>query len=230
MHRLIRPLVLTLVGFACVSQNLGQQRANLTGGQGVILSDVPRRVDPKARYLLYLHGYIVEAGNTRPVSPKFGVYEYEQILETFRRGGFVVISEARKKDPEIEPYAAKVAGQVRRLLEAGVPPQHITVVGASQGSWIAMLASTYLENRNINFVIIASCAADEGFLNLVNLHGKVLSIYEKTDLSQSCSKYRADATGIGEWKEVEVNTGLKHGFLYRPLKEWTEPTIAWAKR
>jgi hypothetical protein len=29
---------------------------------------------------------------------------------------------------------------------------------------------------------------------------------------------------------VEVNTGLKHGFIYRPLKEWTEPTIAWAKR
>lgn len=197
---------------------------------GVVLGDVPERIDAKARYLFYLHGYIVEAGNRRPVSPKFGVYEYEEILETFRRDGFIVISEARRKDPEIEPYAERVAGQVRRLLRAGVPPRNITVVGASQGSWIAMLASTYLEKRGIGFVFIAACSADEGFLKRVNLHGDVLSIYEKSDLAQSCGRYRADATGIGMWKEVEVNTGLKHGFLFRPMKEWVGPTIDWAKR
>jgi hypothetical protein len=123
-----------------------------------------------------------------------------------------------------------VAGQVRQLLKEGVPPEHITVVGASQGSWIAMLASTYLANRKVNFVLIAACSADEGFLKTVDLHGNVLSIYEKSDLAQSCRNYRADATGINEWKEVELNTGLKHGFIYRPMKEWTEPTIAWARR
>jgi hypothetical protein len=73
-------------------------------------------------------------------------------------------------------------------------------------------------------------SAARGFLKMVNLHGNVLSIYEKNDVAQSCRDYRADATGINEWKEVEVNTGLKHGFLYRPMKEWTEPTIDWAKR
>ena len=198
--------------------------------EGMILSGVPEKVDTTARYLLYLHGYIVEAGNTRPTSPRFGVYEYEQILETLKGGGLVVISEARKKDREIEPYAAKVAEQVRQLLKAGVPAEHITVVGASQGSWIAMLASTYLKNRNLNFVFIAACSADPGFLKMVNLHGNVLSIYEKSDLAQSCRTYREDATGINEWKEVEVNTGVKHGFLFRPMKEWTEPTIAWARR
>ena len=187
-------------------------------------------VDPQARYLFYLSGYIVEAGNTRPVSPKFGVYEYEQILDTFKRSGFTVISEARKKSPEIEPYALKVTEEVTRLLQSGVPPKHITIVGASQGSWIAMLASTYLKNRDLNFVLIAACSADEHFLQQVNLHGNVLSIYEKSDLAQSCQSYRTDATGINQWKEVAVNTGLKHGFLFRPLKEWTEPTITWAKR
>lgn len=197
---------------------------------GIRLTDVPPKPDPNARYLFYLHGYIVEAGNTRPTSPKFGVYEYEGILETFRQAGLVVISEARRQDREIEPYARKVAGQVRRLLESGVPPEHITVSGASQGAWIAMLASTYLENQNINFVFIAAGSAEEGFLKMVNLHGNVLSIYEKSDLAQSCESYRADATGMNEWKEVEVNTGLKHGFLYRPLKEWIEPAIAWALR
>jgi hypothetical protein len=187
-------------------------------------------VDTGARYLFYLSGYIVEAGNTRPVSPKFGVYEYEQILETFKASGFIVISEARKKDPEIEPYARKVVGEVRQLLNAGVPAEHITIVGASQGAWIAMLASTYLENRKLNFVFIAACSANKEFLKTVNLHGNILSIYETSDLAQSCRDYRADGTGINDWKELALNTGLKHGFLYRPMKEWVEPTIAWAKR
>lgn len=223
-------LALVLVNLSCMSQSVAQGNIDAVRKHGIILSDLPQKTDTKARYLFYVSGYIVKAGNTRPTSPKFGVYEYEQILESFKQSGFVVISEARKQTHEIKPYAAKVAERVRQLIKAGVPPKQITVVGASQGSWIAMLASTYLENRNLNFVFIAACSADEGFLKLVNLHGNVLSIYEKSDLAQSCQKYRTDATGINEWKEVEVNTGLKHGFLYRPMNEWTEPTIAWAKR
>ena len=93
-----------------------------------------------------------------------------------------------------------------------------------------MLVSTYLENPRVNFVIIAGCAADEGFLNLVNLHGNVLSIYERSDLAGSCQQYRRDATGLGDYKEVELNTGLRHGFIFKPLKEWIEPTVAWAQR
>lgn len=197
--------------------------------QGAILSDVPHPADPTPHYLFYLSGYIVEAGNTRPVSPKFGAYEYAMILETLKDNGFVVISEAREKNPEIEPYARKLTGQITQLLKDGVPAKNITVVGASQGSWIAMLASTYLKNRGVNFVLIAACSADQEFLKLVNLHGNVLSIYERSDVAQSCRDYRTDATGISDWKEVEVNTGLKHGFLFRPMKEWVEPTVAWAK-
>jgi hypothetical protein len=213
-----------------VSQGTSHKNTRLEQNEGVILSDVPPNPNPTARYLLYLPGYIVEPGNDRPTSPRFGVYEYRQILKTFKESGFVVISEARKKTTDIEPSAVRVAEQVRQLLKAKVPPRHITVVGASQGSWIAMLASTYLQNSSVNFVLIAACSAEEGFLKLVNLHGNVLSIYEKSDLAQSCHSYRTDAAGISEWKEVEVNTGLKHGFLFRPLKEWTEPTIGWARR
>jgi hypothetical protein len=187
-------------------------------------------VDKVSRYIIYLPGRIVQEGNTRPVSPRFGVYEYEQILDTFKQNGFKVISQARNQDTDVERYAATLADEIRALLLGGVPAKHITVVGASQGSWIAMLASTYLQNRNVNFVLIAACSADPAFLKVVNLHGNVLSIYEKTDLAQSCVEYRRDATGVGDWKEVEVNTGLKHGFIFRPLKEWTDPAIAWAKR
>ena len=157
------------------------------------------------------------------------MYEYEQILATFKQRGFVVISEARKQTADIEPYAEKVAGQIRQLLKAGVPPQNITVVGASQGSHIGMLVSTYLENRQLNFVLIGACAADQGFLQLVNLHGNVLFISERTDRPASCERFRADATGLGAYKELETNTGQNHGFLYRPMTEWVEPTVAWAQ-
>jgi len=219
------------MSFWCGSQNIAQANDDLARKQGIILSDVPQKVKTKARYLFYISGYIVEAGNTRPTSPKFGVYEYEQILETFKQSGFVVISEARKQSPEIEPYAAKVAEQVKRLLKAGVPPQNITIVGASQGGWIAMLMSTYLKNRDLNYIVIGACGADEGFLNLVDLHGSVLFIVEKTDRFpiSSCRRFRADATGLVDYKELETNTGQKHGFLYRPLKEWIEPTVEWAQ-
>jgi hypothetical protein len=234
MNFFTTPLALLMLGVLCVSQCEAQQgSAASVQRPGVILSDVPQRIDTKALYLFYISGYLVEAGNTRPTSPRFGVYEYEQILDTFKQGGFVVISEARQQSPEIEPYAAKVAGQIRRLLEAGVPPERITVVGASQGSWMAMLVSTYLENRHVNFVFISGCSADEGLLKLVNLHGNVLFIYEKTDIwpgTRPCHRFRDDATGLSEYKEVETNTGQRHGFLYRPMKEWVEPAIAWARR
>lgn len=67
-------LALVLLNLSCVSQTIAQRGANIAQKQGIILSGVPQKVDTKARYLFYLPGYIVEAGNTRPTSPKFGVY------------------------------------------------------------------------------------------------------------------------------------------------------------
>jgi len=194
---------------------------------GVILNAAPKKVDTSARYLFYLHGRIVERGR-RPISEEYGAYEYDQILEAFAAKGFVVISEQRPVGTDVEKYAGKVAGQVRQLLKAGVPPRNITLVGASQGSFIAMLASTYLKNRDVNFVIMAGCSAEARFLEIVDLHGNVLSIYERTDGAGSCEKYRVDATGLAKYQEKELQTGLRHGFIYRPISEWVEPTISWA--
>ena len=216
---MVTSLLLTLV---LVIQTVAQEKS------GVILSAAPKKVDTSARYLFYLHGRIVEQGR-RPVSPQYGPYEYDQILETFKAKGFVVISEQRRAGTDVEQYAGKVADQVRQLLKAGVPPRNITVVGASQGSFIAMLASTYLKNRDVNFVLMAGCSAEARFIEIVDLHGNVLSIYERTDGAGSCEKYRADATGLAKYQETELQTGMRHGFIYRPMTEWIEPTISWAR-
>src|ERR1044072_1988922 len=129
------------------SLTVAERGAHAAQKPGAILSEVPQQVDPKAHYLIYLSGYIVAAGNTRPVSPRFGVYEYDQILDTFKQSGVIVVSEARKQDREIEPYAGKVAEQVRQLLKAGVPARQITVVGASQGYMVFVVGFSYLSNN-----------------------------------------------------------------------------------
>jgi len=102
--------------------------------QGVVLKDVPSTTDAKANYLFYLHGRLIENQGIRPTDPRYGVYEYEEILNTLAARGFTVISEARGKDTDVNQYAAKVVQQIKTLIKAGVPPQHITVLGASKGS------------------------------------------------------------------------------------------------
>ncbi|MCA1558500.1 MAG: hypothetical protein LC731_08175, partial [Acidobacteria bacterium] len=71
---------------------------------GLILKDVPVEIDVKGRYVFYLHGLIIENEGIRPTSPRFDVYEYQEILETFKNKGFIVISEPRPKGTDPEQY------------------------------------------------------------------------------------------------------------------------------
>jgi hypothetical protein len=77
------------------------------------------------------------------------------------------------------------------LLNAGVPPENITVVGFSKGGVLAILASSQFNNDRVKYVILAgSCAVDslEADPSIV-FHGQVISIYEASDkYSQSCQQ------------------------------------------
>jgi hypothetical protein len=199
--------------------------------KGAVLKDVPQTVSPKARYLFYLHGRIIEERGLRPTSEQYGVYEYEQILDALKQAGFVVISEARAKNTDVKTYAQKVVGQVRALLKAGVPAGHITVVGASKGAAIDMWVSTYLKNRDVNFVLLADCNDEVFARHDIDLWGNVLSIYDvKDEFGHTCQRFFDKATGLNRHKEIEVKLGIGHALLYRPMKEWVEPTIEWARQ
>jgi len=52
-----------------------------------ILAGVPAQPDPRARYLIFLHGRIVEDEGARPTHPDFGVYEYAAILDALAARG-----------------------------------------------------------------------------------------------------------------------------------------------
>jgi hypothetical protein len=116
---------------------------------------VPANIDASKYYLFYLHGKILEDQGINAVSEKYGPYDYEKIVSALKKRGFVVISEVRSKNTNPWEYARKVVGQIEVLLEKNVPPQNITVVGASKGAGITVLISHLLKNKEANFVPMA---------------------------------------------------------------------------
>ncbi len=202
---------------------------SISQAQGLIIKDVPDSIDVGARYLFYLHGRIIEEQGIRPTSERWGVYEYEAILEALKQRGLVVISEARPRGTEIESYATKVINQINALLKAGVAPRNITVVGASKGSVIAMVVSMRLKNRDVNFVLMGNCNDGTLTQRKVDLWGNVLLIFDAADdIGGTCQKFFEKAKGLNKRKEVKLATGLGHGFLYKAMNEWIDPASAWA--
>jgi hypothetical protein len=192
----------------------------------------PKEIDRSSRYIFYLHGKIIEEQGANAFSEEYGKYEYQKILDTLTKAGFVVISEQRPKNTQSEKYASQVVAQIDSLLKAKVAPEKITVVGASKGAWISILVSSKLKNEKVKFVLMGIC--DDAYdysLDMFKICGNILSIYEKSDqLAGSCSKLISRNTEcIITASEIELTLGNGHGFLYRPYKEWVIPVIEWAK-
>lgn len=194
-----------------------------------IFAEVPEVIDPDSRYLIYLHGRIIEDAGVRPTHPKYGVYEYQQILEAFAGKGFVVVSEARQAGTDGKAYAVAVADQVRAILAAGVSPERITVVGFSKGGGIAILASSILAEDRVNFVFMGACAPWLDSRPEIVPRGRLLALREASDERVvSCDGLFARAAGSGN-REIVLELGGGHGAFYRPRLEWIDPVVAWAK-
>lgn len=237
-------LISSFASGACARQSGASESARADAGlpganqaaAGAVLRDLPEKIDAGAKYIFYLHGRIVEVQGVRPRHEQHGFYEYEEILRALAARGFHVVSEPRPADTEHVAYARKVVAQIERLLAAGVPARNVTVIGASKGGGIAVFTSTLLRNRDVNFVVLAGCGSGGPYrTNKVDLHGRVLSIYDTKDeyggdggRGVSCSKYYKNSTGLKQSDEIEVKLGVGHGLLYKPFKEWVDPAVAWA--
>ncbi|HET6277804.1 MAG TPA: alpha/beta hydrolase [Candidatus Polarisedimenticolia bacterium] len=189
---------------------------------------MPATPDPEARYVIYLHGRIIEDSGPRPVHPRFGVYEYEPILEQLAAQGLQVISEIRPAGTDIRQYAARVVEQMKRLHAAGVPMERITTVGFSKGGGIALLASSLLDRPDARFVLLAICGDSPDDDPGLRMRGRVLSIYEASDeLGSSCRRLFERSPADLEYDEIRIDTGEGHGAFYRPRPEWLTPLVAW---
>ena len=187
----------------------------------------------KLNYIFFLHNKFIEENDSEIEHTEYGKAEYYEIIKSFEKDDFIVLSEKRKKNTDAKSYAKKIVSQIDSLLKIGVKPNHISIVGTSKGGYIAQYVSTIIANPNLNFVFIG-CFQESDIENYpeINFCGNILTIYEKSDFYgvSAIKRKMTSKLKITKFEEIELNTNLKHGFLFKPLKEWIEPCKMWAKR
>jgi hypothetical protein len=192
-----------------------------------IYDQYPDSVHAGERYVIYSHGLIVEGNDPKPISPKYGQYDFPAIKQSlFSAGAFNLIAYQRPKSSD-DSYADTLKSWVHRLIDAGVAPTRITLVGFSRGAQLTALASSGLASAGINTALLAICENGEvSHAPGLNLGGNLLSIYEKSDELGSCGQLAA-RSHLKSFKEVAISTGKKHGAFFQPLPEWIRPLRAW---
>jgi hypothetical protein len=143
----------------------------------------PAAIHADERYVIYSHGLIVEGNDPKPISPKFGQYDFPAIKQVlFSEGGFNLIADQRPKNTDFDGYVETLKSWVKRLLDAGVRPSRISLVGFSRGGQMTAYASSDLAAKGINTALLAICTdGDFDRDPPLVLGGNLLSIYETSD-------------------------------------------------
>jgi len=212
-----------------VSQEVNINRISVLGFILVgLIAGCSTPEEPAERYLFYLHGQIVEGSDGRPEHPDYGVYDFPAIVAALEEQGFTVMSEIREHGTDGLAYARRLADEVEALLDQGVHPENISIVGASKGGGIAVAASSLMGNERLNFVFMGTCVNWIENWPAMNLRGRILSISEETDtVAGSCLEPFSGSDIRPEFREVRIHTGRGHGAFYEPIPEWLDPVLAW---
>lgn len=180
------------------------------------------------KHVFYLHGMIIEVQGVNAVSDVFGPYKYLDIIDALEATGYSVHSEVRTTKTNFNAFCEKVSQQITQLINEGVRPQDISVIGASKGAMMAMQISDINEHP-VNYILLgANSDRTETTFNW-KLHGRILGIYEQSDTvaGKDYSYWIGRSSEAKEFQQLKINTGLGHGFLYRPIKEWLGPAKDW---
>lgn len=180
------------------------------------------------KYIYYLHGRIIEIQGKNAFSEEYGKYEFDSIVTALSDSDHIVIAEVRTENVDYIEYANKVSKEIDSLISTGIQPTNITVIGASKGAIIA----SHISNKNlnpVNYVLLAGNNEYQEKNNDWKFHGQVLCFYDLSDTIAGGNydywKNRENYTN--KFEQIELKTHLGHGFLYKPLKEWIEPTLKW---
>lgn len=197
-------------------------------------SKITRNLETEKNYIFFIHNKFLEENPDGTFSDTYNItVDYKGILQSFKDDDFVVLNEKRNPKTNVKEYAKKIVHQIDSLISKGVKPNHITVIGTSKGGYIAQYVSTFIENPELNFVFIGSFQeTDIEEIPAINFCGNILTIYDKSDVFGVSAIRRKETSKlkINQFKEIELNTGLKHGFLYIASNEWIKPCKMWAKR
>ena len=114
-----------------------------------------QNLETEKDYIFFIHNKFLEENSDGTFSDKYNVtVDYNGILQSFKKDGFIVLSEKRIKNTDTKKYAKKIVSQIDSLIKTGVKPNLITIVGTSKGGYIAQYVSTFAKNPNLNFVFI----------------------------------------------------------------------------
>lgn len=186
---------------------------------------MPSAIDRSTRYFFFLHNYYVEKHGPE------GACKYYDILRVFSDNGYNVISEVRSGKIVPSEYAQKITRQVKRLLDAGVPPENITIAGHSKGGVITLCVAAQLRNPKISFIVMAGCeirSLTRAYPDFTQLKGNFLSIYASSDsIASSCNELFSKAIiGISN-KEITLKSEKGHKLFFQPENIWIEPVMNW---
>lgn len=199
------------------------------GAEYRVFESIPAAPDPSHRFIIYLHGAIVERLGPQAVHPRFGPYQYREILQTLTEQGFDVVSSIRSAEIPPETEAERIFAQIRTLMERGVPARRITVVGFSKGGSIAVLASARSREPDVNWVIQAGCGPWITRMPRLVPSGRVLSMIDRSDdVAGSCTELMERMPPGSDHREITLDLGAGHGTFYSPRAEWIEPIRAWS--
>lgn len=223
MEFTIKYLIIGLLGLTASASSLSN----------TIHTEFPSEINPNGNYVFYSHGFIVEGTNPKPVEQRhgWGIYDFPAVKQALSDKSHELIAYHRPKDTNPYEFSYKLAGDVRKLVSAGVAPSNITLIGFSRGAFITAVTSHNLANVEVNTVLLAGCGrfASDRYKNM-SLYGKALSIYETTDVSASCKKLEKRSPELKVFDEIAITTGLSHGAFYRPKEEWVKPIKNWIKK
>jgi hypothetical protein len=180
------------------------------------------------KHIFYLHGMIVEIQGVNAVSETFGEYRYNNIIEALKNTSAMVHHEVRTQQTDYNTFCEKISSQIDSLIAKNVNPKDITVIGASKGAIMTMTISSINKNP-INYILLGANSDRLEKQGDFTLHGRILGIYEKSDtIAGKDYQFWIDTSNeVEEFKQLEINTGLSHGFLYRPYEAWLKPAKAW---
>ena len=182
----------------------------------------------KSKHIFYIHGRIMEIQGRNAYSEDFGKYEFDSIISAIKVEKSVVHYEIRNKNVDPKEYAILVSKQIDSLINNGVKPIDITVVGASKGAIIASHISS-LNTKPINYILLAGNNEYQETNNDWKFHGQILCIYDLSDgiAGKNYSYWKNRKNFTTKFEQLEIQTNLGHGFLYKPLSVWTEPARKW---
>ena len=188
-------------------------------------SDIPSSPDTSEKFVFYLHGSAEESDGDSE--------KYQAAVEAISDNVDNVISEVRG-DTDPNSYAEKIKKQVSTLISKGVPAKNITISGFSKGSIIALATAGAINNKDINYVLLAGCSEylnEKYNVDPSKAAGRILSIYDSGDEKfESCDGTIKASTKV-KFEETDLDSGKGHKVFRIPkekfIEQWRDPLIEW---